>query len=65
MLISSLSDYISVSWIRFVLSSLSVFYRFQNFSHGIFDIAALVYYLSITALFLVLTMRSVDRRRWR
>lgn len=65
MFISAISDYIPVEWIRFVLSSLSVFYRYQNFSHGIFDIAALVYYLSITGLFLALTVRSVDSRRWR
>lgn len=65
MFISTISDYIPVEWIRFVLSSLSVFYRYQNFSHGIFDIAALVYYLSITGLFLALTVRSVDSRRWR
>ena len=65
MMISYLSSYIPVEWVRFVLSSLSVFYRYQNFAHGIFDIASLIYYLSITALFLVLTMRSVDRRRWR
>ena len=65
MLISVISDYVPVEWIRFVLSALSVFYRFQNFAHGVFDIAALVYYLSITVLFLALTVRSVDRRRWR
>ena len=65
MFISAVSDYIPVEWIRFVLSSLSVFYLYQNFSHGIFDIAALVYYLSITGLFLALTVRSVDSRRWR
>ena len=65
MLISNLADYIPVEWLRFIVSALSVFYRYQNFGHGIFDIAALVYYLSITALFLALTVRSVDRRRWR
>ena len=64
-MISMLADYIPVEWLRFAISSLSVFYRYQNFAHGIFDIAALVYYLSITALFLALTVRSVDRRRWR
>ena len=63
--ISVLSDYIPTEWLRFAISSLSVFYRYQNFAHGVFDIAALVYYISITALFLALTVRSVDRRRWR
>ena len=65
MLISTLSDYIPVEWLRFCIAALSVFYRYQNFAHGVFDIAALVYYLSITALFLALCMRAVDRRRWR
>ena len=65
MAVSLITDYIPVEWLRFALSSLSVFYRFQNFAHGIFDIAALIYYLSITVLFLALTVRSVDRRRWR
>ena len=65
MLVSTLSNYIPAEWLRFSLASLSVFYRYQNFAHGVFDIAALVYYLSITALFLALSMRSVDRRRWR
>ena len=64
-LISVISDYIPAEWLRFAISSLSVFYRYQNFAHGVFDIAALVYYISITALFLALTVRSVDRRRWR
>ena len=65
MAVSTVSSYIPWAWLRFAVSSLSVFYRYQNFSHGIFDIAALIYYISITALFIVLTMRSVDRRRWR
>ncbi|MBO7293292.1 MAG: ABC transporter permease subunit, partial [Clostridia bacterium] len=44
MLISLLNSIIPVYWIRFVLSSISVFARFQNFTQGVFDIAALFYY---------------------
>ena len=65
MAVSTLSDYIPVEWLRFVISSLSVFYRYQNFAHGVFDIAALVYYLSLTGLFLTLSVRTIDSRRWR
>ncbi len=64
MLISLLNSIIPVYWIRFVLSSISVFARFQNFLQGVFDIAALIYYLSITAVFLFLTVRVYDKRRW-
>lgn len=52
------------AWLRFVFESLSLFYRFQNFTNGIFDFVALFYYLSITALFLFLTVRVFDRRRF-
>lgn len=63
--LSLVSDYITVYGVRFVIQTLSVFYRFQNFSHGIFDFAALLYYLSLSAVFLALAMRAIDRRRWR
>ena len=65
MAVSTLSDYIPVEWLRFAISSLSVFYRYQNFAHGVFDIAARVYYLSLTGLFLTLSVRTIDSRRWR
>lgn len=51
-------------WLRFLLDSLSVFTRFQSFTNGYFDIAALIYYLSAAAVFLFLTIRVYDRRRY-
>ncbi len=65
MIVSLLCDMIPSASVRFVIECLSVFYRFQNFCHGIFDIASLFYFLSIAALFLFLTVRTLDRRRWR
>lgn len=53
------------AWLRYVIETLSIFYRFQNFTNGIFDFVALFYYLSISALFLFLTVRVFDRRRFR
>lgn len=50
--------------VRFVLNWFSVLSRFSVFSYGYFDISALIYYLSITAVFLFLTVRVYDRRRW-
>ncbi len=64
MLVSLLNSVIPVYWIRFVLSSISVFARYQNFTQGVFDIAAIIYYLSMTAVFLFLTVRVFDKRRW-
>ena len=64
MFVSLLNSVIPVYWIRFVLSSISVFARFQTFTQGVFDFAALFYYLTITAVFLFLTVRVFDKRRW-
>ncbi|MBO5906999.1 MAG: ABC transporter permease subunit [Clostridia bacterium] len=50
--------------IRFVLEGLSVFTRFQGFVNGYFEISSIVYYLSVAAIFLYLTIRVYDRRRY-
>ena len=50
--------------IRSVLSWISVYSRYVNFTYGMFDIAAAVYYLSITAIFLFLAVRVYERRRY-
>lgn len=54
----------SSHWFRmYVLNFLSILSRFQGFSYGYFDVSAIVYYLSISAIFLYLTVRIYDRRR--
>ena len=54
----------STYWLRYVLDCISVFTRFQAFSNGYFDIVALLYYISLAAVFLYLTVRVFDRRRY-
>ncbi len=50
--------------IRAVIDWISVLSRFSNFSNGIFDYAALLYYLSLSFVFLFLTVRVYEKRRW-
>ncbi len=50
--------------VRTVLSWISVYSRFTNFTYGMFDFAALVFYLSFAAVFVFLTVRVTERRRW-
>lgn len=57
-------SYINNTVIRYVLSFLSIFSRFNNFTYGIFDINSLIYYISITIIFLFLTIRVYEMRRW-
>ncbi len=47
-----------------LMSSLSVFDRMANFTGGILDVEAIVYYLSVSFLFVFLTVQSLEKRRW-
>ena len=59
-----LNDYIDIYVIRVVLNWLSVYGRFANFTYGVFDYAAALYYASIMFVFLFLTVRIHEKRRW-
>jgi len=48
-----------------VLAYLSLSHHFPDFMRGIIDTRAIVYYLSVTALFLYLAMGSIETGRWR
>ncbi len=50
--------------IRGVINWFSVLSRYYNFSYGIFDFAALLYYSSLAFVFLFLTVRVYEKRRW-
>ena len=55
-----------ISWypVRFVLSWFSVLNRYTNFTNGFFDFAALFYYISVCFVFLFVTCRLYERRRY-
>ena len=65
LLISVGNSYIDSYVVRFILSCLSIWSRFQNFAQGVFDVSGLFYYLSVTAVFLFLTVCVYDKRRSR
>ncbi len=48
-----------------VLQYLSLITHFDDFTKGVVDTSNLVYYLSVTAIFLFLATRSLETRRWR
>lgn len=62
--ISLFNSLIDSYFVRYILSWISVYSRYTNFVYGIFDISATVYYLSITAVFLFLTVRIYESRRY-
>ncbi len=50
--------------IQKILNVLDLSGHFSDFASGILDLTAVVYYLSVIAVFLFLTVQSVQKRRW-
>lgn len=46
------------------MEALSLFGRFDAFVNGVFDMTSVVFYLSVVAFFLVLTVQSLEKRRY-
>ena len=61
---SLIQQLISVTWINALLSWFSVYQRFTPFSQGLLSLTEVFYYLSFAAVFVFLTIRTVERRRW-
>ena len=64
LILDAVNQFIDVYWIRFSISWVCLMSRFSDFSRGILDFSAILYYLSISGVFLLLTVRVYDKRRW-
>jgi ABC-2 type transport system permease protein len=64
LLIGSLNSVIPFASVRELLNWFSIYTRFNNFIYGIFDFAAILYYASICFIFIFLTVRVYEKRRW-
>ncbi len=55
-------------WLEGLLPSiaekLSLFSRFNDFSSGVFDLTSIFLFISVTCVFLFLTVQSVEKKRW-
>ncbi len=47
-----------------VLSWISILSRYEDFNRGILGLSPVIYYLSFVAVFLFLTVRVIEKRRW-
>ena len=55
---------VNTAWIKAVLYWLSIYRRYNTFIMGVFSLADFVYYISVTAVFLFLTVRMLEKKRW-
>ncbi len=63
-LIDMLVANIEITLVKTVVGWLSVFSRYTSFTYGLFDLSDIVYYLSISAVFVYLTVRMLDKKRY-
>ena len=64
LLLEILNSFIDVYAVRVVISWVCMMSRYTAFMSGMLDYSAILYYLSITGVFLLLTVRVYDKRRW-
>lgn len=63
-LIDSLASLVPIAFFADILNSLSFYSRYYTFTLGIFNFANAIFFLSVIAVFVFLTVRVLERRRW-
>ena len=63
-LLSTVAEYIGNDMLRVGVKWLAIVSRFSPFTAGIFDLASIIYYISLAVIFLFLTVRVYEKRRW-
>ncbi len=63
-IIDTLASLVQVEWISTAANWISFNGRFETFCNGILDYANIAFFLSFTAVFLFLTVRIQEKRRW-
>ncbi len=63
-LLDTVSQYIGNDALRAGVKWLAISSRFAPFSAGVFDLSSVIYYISLAVIFLFLTIRVYEKRRW-
>ena len=54
----------NATWAENLIYYFSMFRRYNDFTQGIFSFADLIFYLSVAGVFVFLTVRMLERKRW-
>lgn len=64
MYLDTFSQFMPTDWLQDLLSSISFMGRYRSFTSGLLNIADILFFLSVTAFFLFLTARVLEKKRW-
>jgi len=63
-MLDSVATAMSSQFLRTVFTALSFYEKYYSFSQGLLNIASILFFVSVSGLFLYYTVRSIDRRRY-
>lgn len=63
-MLDSLASLVTVDFISTIISSISFLPHYTNFTNGIFSLADIVFFASVVGIFLFLTVRVFEKKRW-
>ncbi len=55
---------ITVDWVRTLLGWISLYSRYSTYTRGVFSFSDFLFYISVCAVFLFLTIRVLEKKRW-
>jgi ABC-2 type transport system permease protein len=61
---SNFSGMVSNQWLAKIFEKAAFISAFESFAESVFSIPNIIYFLSITAAFIFLSVRSLEKRRW-
>ena len=64
LLMNTLKSALPNGFLQDVLSSISVYSRYSYITNGIFSLSSLIFFVSVIFIFLFLTVRVLEKRRW-
>ena len=63
-MLSNLSSNITVDWIATIVKKIDFLTYYTNFTYGMLNLTDIIFFLSVTGLFLFFTARLLEKRRW-
>ena len=64
LLLDTLIGMIPSGIVKTVLGSISIYSRYAEITNGIFSLSSVIFFLSVTFIFLFLTVRVLEKKRW-
>lgn len=61
---SSITSMIGIDWFTNALNTISFTEKYTTFTYGMLDLSAVVFFLSVIALFIFFTIRILEKKRW-